>query len=335
MNNGGEGEHTPEAWHICWQAAVGRDLFADAALYARVRARILDAHRRKGRILIDFMLLPGEIHVIARLCASDSVGRVARAIGNIVARWVRSAQPVRSPVFAGPFRAHRIEDAEALRQELRMLAWRPVFLGLCRQPVHHPHSGLRTTLGLRPANGFDARPTLQLFGQAVISARAAMRRWLRQRPTDREVHEWALVCGLALATGRIGPHVAMARELRDRGAASLVAAAGPAGIDGALRLLEAWVKVRLGAAQGLDLRTSHSELAARGRALVALLAMSHGVCPAAAVARHFGRAKATLSEQMSACRRRPSDARTLAVPLACIVEQVLAMGVDCSLLERP
>lgn len=335
MNDAGDVPSAPEAWHICWQAAVGRDLFAEVALYARVRERILDAHRRRGRVLIDYLLLPGEIHVIARLDAGDAPGPVARAIGNIVARWVRSAQPVRSPVFAGPFRAHRIEDADALRHELRMLAWRPVFLGLCRQPAHHPHSALRTTLGLRPANGFDARPALQLFGDPVIAARAALRRWLRQRPTDRQVHEWALVCGLALATGRIGPHVAMARELRDRGAASLVAAAGLAGIDGALRLLEAWVKVRLGAPQALDLHASHSALAARGRALVALLAVAHGVCPAAAVARHFGRAKATLSEQMTACRRRPVDARTLAVPLASIVEHVLAMGVDCSCSGGP
>ena len=312
-------------WHICWQAAVGRDLFADKSLFARVRARLLDAHARQGRVLLDYLLLPGEIHVIAVLPSGDSAGSVARAIGNVVARWVRATQPVRSPVFGGPFRAHAIASPDELRQELRMLAWRPVVMGLCSTPAHYAHSALRTTLGLRPAQGFDARPLLQLFGDPVSPARASLRAWLRTRPSERQIRQWELACGLALATGSVGPHAAIARELRRPEAASLVAAGGPEGIDGALRLLETWVKASLGMCQGLDLHTAHDALGARGRALVGCLARTHGVCSAASVARHFGRAKATLSEQMSACRRRPADRMILAVPVSRIVEEALAL----------
>lgn len=312
-------------WHICWQAAVGRDLFADRSLLRRVRARLLDAHARPGRVLLDYLLLPGEIHVIAVLPAGDSAGSVARAIGNVVARWVRASQSVRSPVFAGPFRAHAIASADALKQELRMLAWRPVVLGLCSTPAHYPNSALRTTLGLRPAQGFDARPLLHLFGDQVSPARASLRAWLRTRPSELQIRQWELACGLALATGSVGPHAAMARELHRPEAASLVAAGGPEGIDGALRLLEAWVKASLGVHQGLDLHAARDELGARGRALVACLARVHGVCSAASVARHFGRAKATLSEQMSACRRRPADRVILAVPVSRIVDEALAL----------
>lgn len=312
-------------WHLCWQAAVGCELFADESLYPRVRERLLDAHRRRGRVLVDYLLLPREIHVIAQLRPGDSPGGVARAVGNVVARWVRATQPVRSPVFAGPFRAHRIPSREDLRHELRMLAWRPVFLGLCATPSYHPHSALRTTLGLRPAQGFDARPALSLFGESVIGARAAMRAWLRHRPSQRQLHQWELVCGLALATGSIGPHRTMARELRQLDAARLVAAGGADGIDGTLRLLEAWVKVRLGLGKNADLHLARDAAAARGRALVACLAVAHGVCSAASVARHFERAKATLSEQMAACRRRPADRQILAVGVTRLVEEALAL----------
>ena len=317
-------EDMPATWHICWQAAVGRDLFADVSLYQRVRSRLLHAHRG-GRVLVDYLLLPHEIHVISQLSPGDTPGKVARAVGNVVARWVRATLPVRSPVFAGPFRAHRIGSAQELRHELRMLAWRPVLIGLCSTPSHHPHSALRTTLGLRPSQGFDARPQLRLFGDSVIAARAALRNVLRKRPSERESREWELVCGLVLATGTVGPHTSMTRELHDPAAAALAAAGGPNGIDGALRLLEVWVKASLGMGREADLHGSRDALAARARALIACLALDHGLCSASSVARHFRRAKATLSEQMAACRRRPADRQILAVPVSRIVEEALAL----------
>lgn len=306
---------------------MGRDLFADPSLYARVRERLIDAHRRRGRVLVHYTMLPREIHVVSQIAPGDSAGSVARAIGNVVARWVRELQPVRSPVFAGRYRAHPIAGDENLRNELCMLAWRPVLLELCATPSHHAHSALRTALGLRPAHGFDSRAMLRLFGESVPLARAAMRAWLARRPSERESRQWELACGLTLATGTVGPHAVMARELRSAGAARLVAAAGSAGIDGALLLLETWVLARLGARRDPDLRHARGAVGARGRALVACLATDHDLCSASSVARYFGRAKATLSEQMAARRQVPSDRQILATPVQRIVEEALALRV--------
>jgi hypothetical protein len=325
MDSSDPGRDAPTAWHVSWQAAIGREIFADRSLYARVRERLIDAHGRRGRVLVDYTLLPREIHLVSQIAPGDSVGGVARAIGNVVARWVRELEPVRSPVFAGRYRAHPVASDEDLRNELRMLAWRPVILGLCATPSHHATSALRTVLGLRPAHGFDARTTLGLFGDSVQQARAAMRAWLARRPSEREVRQWELACGLALATGTVGPHAVMARELRSAGATRLVAAAGAAGIDGALALLGTWVAVRLGARHDLDLRQAKGDVGARGRALVACLATDHDLCSAASVARHFGRAKATLSEQMAARRQAAADRQILATPVQRIVEEALAL----------
>jgi hypothetical protein len=319
-------QDAPAAWYVSWQAAFGRDLFADPSLYARVRERLLDAHRRRERVLVDYTMLPREIHLVSQIAPGDTAGAVARAIGNVVARWIRELHPVRSPVFAGRYRAHPIASDDDLRSELRMLAWRPVLLGLCATPTHHAHSALRTALGLRPAHGFDARTMLRLFGDSVPQARAAMRAWLARRPSERDVLQWELACGLALATGTVGPHAVMSREVRSVGAASLVAAAGAAGIDGALALLEAWVVARLGARRDLDLSEAKGAVGAHARALVACLATDHDLCSAASVARHFRRAKATLSEQMAAARQRPADRLILAMPVHRIVEEALALG---------
>jgi hypothetical protein len=99
----------------------------------------------------------------------------------------------------------------------------------------------------------------------------------------------------------------------------------PDGIDGALRILECWVLSRLGVRDLIRLADAPGPTGARGRALVACLAMDFALCPAASVARHFQRAKATLSEQMTACRQRSDDRQILGTPKSRIVEEAIAL----------
>ena len=321
----GDASARPTLWHLCWQAAVGREFFAHPALYGRIRQRLIHAHSGHGRVLVDFLVLPTEIHVLAQLPPGEGSSDLARAIGNVVSRWVRQAQPVRSPVLAGPHLAHRIASIDELREDVRMLAWRPVRMGVCGTPSRHAHGALRIALGLTPVQGFDSRWLLQLFGDTVPQARAALRGWVAGRLSERAWREWELTRGLSLATGSVGPHPHMAREVRSAGGAALVAA-GCDGIDGALVLLETWVALKLGPRDPADLRDGAGGNAARGRALVACLAVKHRLCSAASVARYFGRAKATLSEQMTACRARQGDHAIMATPARRIVEEALALA---------
>ncbi|EGJ11065.1 hypothetical protein [Rubrivivax benzoatilyticus] len=82
---------------------------------------------------------------------------------------------------------------------------------------------------------------------------------------------------------------------------------------------------RLDGTGALDLHGSRTALAARGRALVACLAMQHQLCSAASVARYFHRAKSTLSEQMTACRARALDRTILQTPAQRIVDEAAAL----------
>lgn len=52
---------------------------------------MLGAHRRSGRVLMDFVLLPTEIHAVANIPAGDSIASVARAFGNGLAVGARGA----------------------------------------------------------------------------------------------------------------------------------------------------------------------------------------------------------------------------------------------------
>ena len=47
-----------------------------------------------------------------------------------------------------------------------------------------------------------------------------------------------------------------------------------------------------------------------------------------AVARHFRRAKATLSERMAACRQAPEDRAVLGLPLERVVDEAIGLFRD-------
>ena len=314
-------------WHIVWQAVEGRSLLASPVLAEQIRRRLLDAHRAPAGELLHYLLTPTEIHLLSRLPSGRSPGEVARAVGNIVARWVRQAQGVPGVVFAGPYRARAIESDDAARHEFRMLAWRPVALGLSRAPTHHASSALRATLGLSRAKGFDTLAALRLFGDSVPEARTAMRRAIANRPGLVEQRRWEFTRGLARAPGLAGTFAPMTRPVEGL-AATLVAASRPPSIAGALKRLEGWVSLKLGLGDVEDLATLCSPGGARARALVASLAARLDLCSAAAVARHFGRAKATLSERMAASRHDPADQAILGLPLERIVHEAIALGGD-------
>lgn len=331
MENSARTSAQSAIWHIVWQVTAGHDLVANPALAARIRSRLLGAHRRPGRELFHYLLTPTEIHLLSRLATGESPGKLARSIGNIVTRWVHQAQGAAGLVFAGPYRAYAIESEDAARGELRMLAWRPVSSRLARAPTHHATSSLRATLGLRRVEGFDVRKPLRLFASAIPDARAALRGLIARRPTAIETIQWELARGMVPVPVDAGTFSSAKRPLTGMTAA-LVAASRPQSIDGALLLLERWVLSKLGLREGGGLAASRSKEGARVHAMVAGVAVHLGLCSAAAVARHFHRSKATLSERMATCRRSSEDRTVLAMPLGRIVEEAIALqaGLDTS-----
>ncbi len=315
---------TSVIWHIVWQLVPGNDL-TSAEFSGRIRSRLLAVHRRPGRELLHYLLTPTEMHLLSRLPETESPGEVAPAIGNMVARWVRAERPVSGAVLAGRFRAYAIESDDAAREELRILAWRPVALGLCKVPSYHVTSSLRETLGLRRFDGFNIMNPLRLFGPDFPANRVALAAFIARRPGVIDMRRWELTRGMVRAPGAEGTASSVTRPVKGL-AAALVAASQPQGIDGALLLLERWVLAKMGLHEGAaDLALPHSLAGARVHAVVAILAVQLELCSAASVARHFRRAKATLSERMAASRREPKDQAILVLPLKRIADEAIAL----------
>ena len=316
---------SPRAWHIYWQAALGRDLLFGPALAEKIRGRLIAAHRVAGRKLLYYLLMPREIHLISTLQQDDAPGSFAAGVSNVIGKWVREADGSFGPVFAGRYHAQPVGSVAALRSEVRMLAWRPVAAGLQDAPTNYGNSALKAILGLCLPNGFNATALFDWLGSSVPVERSALQRELASEPSNLEVVQWELAKGLVSARGTVGPSGLMARHVRGA-AATLVAASGDRSVDGALKLLDRWVEVKLGLRGGHGLSSRKGLDGARGRALVASLAMRSGLCSAASVARHYGRAKATLSEQMTASNSRSADQAILCIPMEQVVREAIALA---------
>lgn len=325
MENSVHNADRPTTWHIYWQAALGRDLLLRPELAERIRNRLLAAHDVGGRKLLYYLLMPREIHLISILRPEDSTASFATGVSNVIGKWVREADGAFGPVFADRYQAQRVDTVEALRSEVRMLAWRPVAAGLQALPTNYANSALRAILGLCLPNGFHATALFDWLGGSVPQERTALQRALAVEPSNLEIVRWELVKGLVSARGTVGPSGPMARRVRGA-SAGLVAASRDRSVDGALKLLERWVEVKLGLHGGHGLSSRKGMEGARGRALVANLAMRSGLCSAACVARHYGRAKATLSEQMTASSARAADQAILSIPMEQIVREAIALA---------
>ena len=319
-----EAKAEEQTWSLCWQAASGRNFLVHRSLPEDIRGRLIGAHHRHGRVLIDYLILPTEIHVISQVWPGDSIESVARSIANVVSRWVREIEPVPGHVLATKYWAQRLESDEDVRDEIRMLAWRPVSLKVSATKHHYPHGALRHAMGLRAASGFDAQPLLRYFGKTVPIARQALSEWLDVRPSPQDWRAWELNRGLELATGTVGPRPYMAKKVTGP-AARMIAASGGSGIDDALELLEIWVGARIQPATPIDLHASDSLQASRGRALVGCLAVSMHLCSASSVARHFSLARSTLCERMARCKTHPADRLILHTSLTRIAEEAAAL----------
>jgi hypothetical protein len=311
--------------HIYWQAVAGRDLVRSALLVRQIRDRLLGAHRAHGRELLYYLVLPREIHLLSLLANTDSAASLCNGLSNMIAKRVRESDGDLGPVFSGRYRAQWLASPELLGSELRMLAWRPVSAGQCASPSNYPHAALRIILGLSLANGFHAAALLERLGSSVPLGRIALRQALATRPSELEVLQWELVKGMASARGSVGPVGPVLRHVSGA-AAVLVAASAGKTIDGALELLELWVQTRLGLGSDVPLANAAGFKGSRGRALVACLAVRCALCSASSVARHFGRAKATLSERMAAARKRPADQAILALPMDKIVREAIDLA---------
>lgn len=319
-------------WTLSWLAAPSRDFLAHESMGGKILNRLLDAHNHPGRQLLFYVLLPSEIHVVTRIESSEykesreCIASIVRSCSHVLSRWVRAANPRQGPAFAAKCRVTAIESMPDFRREVMMLAWRPVRLGLSEKPKLYPYSALNDGHPLSSGSRFDLSPLCLAYGVTPCVARSGLEASLHIRPTDEAWRFWELQRGLEQPTAdqSFVSATTMPRQV-DAGTAALIAAGGGYSVEAALSLLDAWVCAKIDPSGRLNAPQGYRGLRVRARALVACLAVDHGLCSAVFVARHHGCTKGTISVQMARCRIRPQDRKLLGAPLERILEDVMVL----------
>lgn len=124
----------PTRWLFSYQVAAGRKLYSRRRQNKSLRCGILDSLTRSRRILVDYAVLPREIHLHHRGCRrgeGDGGGEGNRPRDRAQGQSGRRRD---EPGIATAYRAHRIASLSALREEMSMLARRPVALDCARHP---------------------------------------------------------------------------------------------------------------------------------------------------------------------------------------------------------
>lgn len=75
-------------WLFSYEAAAGRKFYSRRRQYESLRHCILDSLRRNRRILIDYAVLPREIHLIIEVAAGETTA--AGREGNRPGHWAQS-----------------------------------------------------------------------------------------------------------------------------------------------------------------------------------------------------------------------------------------------------
>src|SRR6218665_3756399 len=189
-------------WSLSWQAAPGRNLLVHESMAEKILDRLVDAHRQPGRVLLYYVLMPTEIHVITGIESRESIVGIVRSCSHILSRWVRAAHTSRGPAFAAKCRAALLDSMQSLQSEVLMLAWRPVRSGLCVAPALYPYSALIAGADGMSGHGFDARPLLSVYGEPADVARALLDASLRAQPNDETWRCWELKRGLEQPTAQ-------------------------------------------------------------------------------------------------------------------------------------
>lgn len=289
--------------HVVYRSAGERHLFPIAVLYDTCRRYANNALAAKRGALLTYLFLPQEAHFIVRLSAEDAVAQFAQRFAQVYARARNRATRDRGHVFGGHYKSIPLTSPVALAEDVWLLFWRPVALKLVATPRRYPHSSLRALLNIVPPRRLQLAAVRHAFGAQHHTAIGALRAAMRRRPGEKELQKWEQVIGV------VSYRIATAADVDP---------------DVALSAIESWSAWQSSLGSLAALRHGRSAAAARARALVACVATASGLCTASALARHYGYARSTLSEHMTACRADHDNQRLLATPVAQILAAAAA-----------
>ena len=120
--------------HVVQRPIAGRALFVDTSDFELFIALLQDAVRTHGVALHAFVLMPGEIRLLATPAQADSIARLMQAIGRRYVPHINRKTASSGPLWDRRYRSTLIDADEYLLPSMRYIEQRPVAAALVTEP---------------------------------------------------------------------------------------------------------------------------------------------------------------------------------------------------------
>jgi len=121
--------------YVVQRPITGRELFVDAADYTLFLELLQDAVRTHGVALHAFVLMPGEIRLLATPAQPESIARLMQAIGRRYVPHLNRRTNREGPLWDRRYRSTLIDADEFLLPSMRHIEGRPVAASLVVEPA--------------------------------------------------------------------------------------------------------------------------------------------------------------------------------------------------------
>ena len=120
--------------HVVQRPLAGRALFIDATDFALFTQLLQDAVRAQGVALHAYVLMPGEVRLLATPARADSIARLMQAIGRRYVPHLNRRTDRSGPLWDRRYRSTLIDADEFLLPSMRYIEQRPVIEALVAEP---------------------------------------------------------------------------------------------------------------------------------------------------------------------------------------------------------
>ncbi len=120
--------------HVVQRPIAGRELFADATDFAWFIELLQDGVREQGVALHAYVLMPGQIRLLATPSRADSIARLMQGIGRRYVPHLNRKTLRRGPLWEQRYRSTLIDADEFLLPSMRYVEQRPVAEALVTEP---------------------------------------------------------------------------------------------------------------------------------------------------------------------------------------------------------
>ena len=191
-----------ELHHVLWRGHPGQAVLEDSTDRDSFVRMLRDALPSAGVALHAYVVLPGEVHLLATPAHKDSLGRLMQSLGRRFGADFNRRHGRQGAVWDGRFRCSLLEAERYLLDAIVLLETMPVVRGLVSHPADWRWSSAAHRLGRAREPALSDHPRYWIVGNTPFERERAHAQLLERgiAPTAADMLERAVLRSLVVGS---------------------------------------------------------------------------------------------------------------------------------------